>query len=156
MFFIGLSHFTSFFFPYKDLQSFLHITEKKSMFRISVLLSNNRILIYEMLSHSYTCKGPSIKYVTLFLANFDPPLCHTLSHVPGPPKSTSHISNPPLIFRRPSTKIPDKNPLYKFYLNCSQRFLSGGFCLGWFLSVPPSVTIHLLQQKVKDHFKFHV
>src|SRR6218665_2726723 len=62
----------------------------------------------------------------------------------------------PLIFSRPSTKIPDKSPLYKFYLNCSQRFLSGGFCPGWFLSVPPSVTIHLLQQKVKHHFKFHV
>ena len=32
--------------------------------------------------------GPSIKYITLFLANFDPPLppCHTLSHIPGPPR----------------------------------------------------------------------
>src|SRR6218665_3547326 len=40
-------------------------------------------------------KGPSIKYVTLFLANFDPPPpCHTLSHIPGPPESTSHISYP--------------------------------------------------------------
>src|SRR6218665_2055175 len=43
--------------------------------------------------------GPSIKYVTLFLANFaPPPLCHTLSHIPGqPPESTSHISDPPLL-----------------------------------------------------------
>src|SRR6218665_3272843 len=36
----------------------------------------------------------------------------------------------------------------------------GGFCprvcLGWFLSVPPCITTHLLQQKVKHHFKFHV
>src|SRR6218665_3912758 len=62
----------------------------------------------------------------------------------------------PPIFSRPSTKIPDKSPPYKFYLNCSRRFLSGGFCPGWFLSIPPSVTIHLLQQKVKHHFKFHV
>ena len=39
-------------------------------------------------------KGPSIKYVTLFLTNFDAPSpCHTLSHIPGPPKSTSHISD---------------------------------------------------------------
>src|SRR6218665_3462002 len=67
--------------------------------------------------------GPSIKYVMLFLSNFDPP-CHTLSHIPGPPESTSHIPKPP-IFRRPSTKILNKNPLYKFYLNCSRRFLSG-------------------------------
>ena len=42
-------------------------------------------------------QGPSIKYVTLFLANFDhlpPPvtLCHTSR---DPLESTSHISNPP-------------------------------------------------------------
>ena len=30
------------------------------------------------------------------LANFEPPpLCHTLSHIPGPPESMSHISDPP-------------------------------------------------------------
>src|SRR6218665_3684409 len=56
---------------------------------------------------------PSIKYVMLFLANFLPPSpCHTLSHIPGPPESTSHISDPP-IFRRPSTKNPDKSPLVR-------------------------------------------
>src|SRR6218665_3931379 len=71
--------------------------------------------------------GSSIKYVTLFLANFDP-----LSHIPGPPpKSTSHISDPP-IFSRPTTNNPDKSPLYKFSLNCSRWFLSGGFCQGVF------------------------
>src|SRR6218665_4030796 len=32
------------------------------------------------------CRGPSIKYVTLFLANFYPLPCHTLSHIPGPPQ----------------------------------------------------------------------
>src|SRR6218665_1512046 len=70
-------------------------------------------------------RGPSIKYVTLFLANFDPSsLCHTLSHIPGPP-STSHISNPP--FLATLVQNPDKSPLYKFSLNCSQAFLSGGF-----------------------------
>ena len=101
-------------------------------------------------------QGPSIKYFMLFLANFDPPppvtLCHTSR---DPRKYVTHLGLPP-IFSRPSTKIPDKSPLYKFYLNCSRRFLSGGFCPGWFLYVPPSVTIHLLQQKVKHHFKFHV
>src|SRR6218665_2625318 len=80
---------------------------------------------------------------------------HTLSHIPGPHESTSHISDPP-IFNGPSTKNPDKSPLYKFCLNYSQGFLSGRFCPGWFLSVPPSVRIHLLQQKVKHHFEFHV
>src|SRR6218665_1769084 len=74
--------------------------------------------------------GPSIKYVTLFLADFDPPpsvtLCHT-SRDPLPPKVRHTSRIPPPISSRPSTKIPDKSPLYKFYLNCSRRFLSGGF-----------------------------
>src|SRR6218665_3632628 len=34
--------------------------------------------------------------------------------------------------------------------------LSGRFCPRWFLSVPPSVRIHVFQQKVKHHFEFHV
>src|SRR6218665_1855545 len=105
---------------------------------ITVVSSRPYLLIGRM--------GLSIKYVTLFLANFDPPvtLCHTSR---DPQKYVTHLG-PPSIFSRPSTKIPEKSPLYKFYLNCSRRFLSG-----WFLSVPPSVTIHLLQQKVKHHFK---
>src|SRR6218665_810688 len=69
-------------------------------------------------------------------------------------------SGPFRALSRPSTKNPDKSPLYKFYPNCSRGLLSrgllsGGFCPGWFLSIP-SVRIHLLQQKVKNHFKFHV
>src|SRR6218665_2160445 len=101
-------------------------------------------------------KGPSIKYVTLFLANFDHPPSVTLCHTSRDPLPRKYVTYDPPIFSRPSTKIPDKSPLYKFYLNCSRRFLSGGFCPGWFLSVPPPVTIYLLQQKVKHHFKFHV
>src|SRR6218665_1881802 len=84
--------------------------------------------------------GPSIKYVTLFLANFDSPpsSCHTLSRIPGPfGKYVTHLGPPN--FSRPSAKIPDKSPLYKFYLNGSQRFfrgvLSGVFCLEGFVRV---------------------
>src|SRR6218665_1980202 len=114
-----------------------------------------------------TVMGLSIKYVTLFWPILThSPLSHFVTH-PGTPKSTSHISDPP-IFSRPSRPIknPDKSPLYKFSLNCSWGFLYGGFCQrgllsgmfcpGWFLSIPPSVRIHLLQQKGKHHFKFHV
>src|SRR6218665_3494774 len=52
---------------------------------------------------------PSIKYVTLFLANFDPlSLSHYVAH-PVPPQKVRHTSRtPPPIFSRPSTKIPDK------------------------------------------------
>src|SRR6218665_3718599 len=69
----------------------------------------------------YNCyKGPSIKYVTLFLANFDPlPPSHFVTH-PGTPQSTSHISAPPLF---PTTKTQTKPPI---------QILSGGFCQGVF------------------------
>src|SRR6218665_3585265 len=100
-------------------------------------------------------KGPSIKYVTLFLANFYPSsatLCHT-SREP-PQKYVTHIGPP--IFIRPSTKNPDKSPLYKFSLSMFVGFLSCGFCqrsLFWkvlsgvvFVRAP-SVRIHLLQKK---------
>src|SRR6218665_876158 len=97
---------------------------------------------------------PKVRHV-IFLANFDPlSLSHFVTH-PWTPESTSHISDHPPIFSRLSTKIPDKRSLYKFCLNCSRRFCRG-FCPGWFLSVSPSFTIHLLQQKVKHHFKFYV
>ena len=95
---------------------------------------------------------------------FTPPsLCHTSSHIPEHPESTSHISDPP-ISRRPSSlqKTRTEAPLYKFCFNCSLRFLSGGFVKGSFvLKVlsgvgSRSVRIHLLHQKVKHHFKFHV
>src|SRR6218665_1335101 len=82
-----------------------------------------------------------------------------------PPQSTSHISDPP-IFRKYSTKKPGQKPpvqiLSQLFAGVfvqgvlSGGLLSGRFCPGWFLSVPPSVRIHLLQQKVKHHFKFHV
>src|SRR6218665_635945 len=96
-------------------------------------------------------KGPSIKYVTLFWPFLTPLPPVTLSHTSRRPPKVRHTSRTPPIFSRPSTKISDKSPRYKFYLNCSRRFFPG-----WFLSVPPSVTIHLLRQKVKHHFKFHV
>src|SRR6218665_1483785 len=87
-----------------------------------------RILVFLPFSVLPPCphvaKGPSIKYVTLLLANFNPPppvtLCHTSR---DPPKSTSHISDPP---SRPSSKNPDKSPLYKFSLNCTRGLLSMG------------------------------
>src|SRR6218665_3017028 len=54
-------------------------------------------------------KGPSIKYVTLFLANFDPlPLSHFVTH-PGPPK-VRHTSRTPLflggLVQNPGQKPP--------------------------------------------------
>src|SRR6218665_3365464 len=111
-------------------------------------------------------RGPSIKYVTLFLANFYPPYpCHTSSHIPGPPK-VRHTSQTPFpISIRPSTKNPDKSPLVQILFQLFAGFLSGGFVGGsfvwkvlcWMVFVRSrSVRIHLLLQKVKHHFKFHI
>src|SRR6218665_2124496 len=60
-----------------------------------------------------------IKYVTLFLANLYPlPLPHFVTHL-GPP---------PPIFRRPSTKIPDKSPLVQIlYQLFAGVFVRGSF-----------------------------
>src|SRR6218665_1952327 len=54
-------------------------------------------------------------------------MSHFVTH-PGTPPKVRHTSRPPFIFSRPSTKHSDKYPLYKFSLNCSREFLSGGVC----------------------------
>src|SRR6218665_249190 len=59
------------------------------------------------------------------------PPCHTLSHISGPRKYVTHLGPPP-DFSRSSTTNPDKNPPYKFYLDCSRRFCSRRFCQGVF------------------------
>src|SRR6218665_2884121 len=93
-----------------------------------------------------------------------PSPCHTSSHIPRPPNSTSHISDPRFLVglvQKIRTKAPCTNSISivreGFCPVASVRgLLSGRLCPGWFLSVLPSVRIHLLQQKVKNHFKFHV
>src|SRR6218665_1712936 len=99
--------------------------------------------------------GPSIKYVTLFLANFDPlPLSHFVTHPGTPRKYVTHLGPHRFLVglvQKSRTKVPFTNSI-----SIVRGGFCPGFCPGWFLSVPPSVTIHLLQQKVKHHFKFHV
>src|SRR6218665_1802916 len=80
--------------------------------------------------------GPSIKYFMLFLANFDPPAPVTLWHTSREPPKVRHTSRTPPIFSRPSTKNPDKSPMYKFSLNCSRGFCPGGFVRGGFCPFP--------------------
>src|SRR6218665_107560 len=107
--------------------------------------------------------GPSIKYVMLFLANFDslpPPviLCHTSR---DPPK-VRHTSRTPRFFeglvQKTRTKAPCTNSLSIVRrglcpgIFCLKGFVRGGFCPFPLLSE----YIDLLQQKVKHHFRFHV
>src|SRR6218665_662784 len=88
--------------------------------------------------------GPSIKYVTLFLANFYPPC--PLSHLvtpPGNPPKVPHTSRPRPIFSRPSSKIRTKAPCTNsLSIVCgvfvreglSEGLWFGRFCPGWFCS----------------------
>src|SRR6218665_2086228 len=72
--------------------------------------------------------GPSIKYVTLFLANFNPPPSVTLCHTSrDPPKGKSHISDPP-IFYRPSTKNPGQKPPEQIFSQLFAGVFVRGFC----------------------------
>src|SRR6218665_2277032 len=66
-------------------------------------------------SASVSVSGPSLKYVTLFFANFDPPpLSHCVTH-PVTPESTSHISDPPPflvgLVQKSRTKVPCTNSI---------------------------------------------
>src|SRR6218665_3200290 len=71
--------------------------------------------------------GPSIKYVTLFFPIFTTPV--TLCHTSGTPQKYFTHLGPPRLFSRPSTKNPDKSPLYKFS-QLFAEFCPGGFVRG--------------------------
>src|SRR6218665_2392242 len=92
-------------------------------------------------------KGPSKKYVTLFLAIFYPLPPGTLRHTSRDPPKVRHTTRTrPPISRRPSIKNPNKSPLVQILFQLftgvfvpgilSGGLLSGRFCPGWFLSVP--------------------
>src|SRR6218665_1367655 len=89
----------------------------------------------------------------------------SLVTLPRTPKSTSHISDPSRfllgLVQNTRTKAPCTKSLSIVRRGFCPWVLSGGllsgrFCPGRFLPIPPSVRIHMLQQKVKYHFKFHV
>src|SRR6218665_27087 len=82
-------------------------------------------------------KGPSIKYATLFLANFDPASpCHTVTH-PRPPESrpTSQLNSrtPPFLVglvQKSRTKAACINSIAEVFARgfLSGRFVWVGFC----------------------------
>src|SRR6218665_3051361 len=82
-------------------------------------------------------RGPSIKYVTLFFANFGPPsLYHTLSHIPGPPK-VRHTSRTPRflvdVVQKPAQKPPVQILSQWFARVFVRGFCQGVFCLEGFV-----------------------
>src|SRR6218665_474776 len=72
-----------------------------------------------------TGMGPSIKYVTLFLANFDPPLPVTLCHTFRDPPKVRHTSRTPQFLVHLVQKIRTKAPCTN-----SLSIVRGGFCPG--------------------------
>ena len=79
--------------------------------------------------------GPSIKYVTLFLANFPPSTCHTLSHIPGPPKIRHTSRTAPFLVdlvQKTRTKAPCTNSLSIVHRAFCPGVLSGGLLSGRF------------------------
>jgi len=65
--------------------------------------------------------GPSIKYVTLCVANFDPLPSHIRSHNREPRKYVTHLGPPDFY------KTQDKNPCMPTH---SISIVRGGFCPG--------------------------
>ena len=94
------------------------------------------------------------------------PLCHTLSHIPGPPKSTSHISDPRFLaglVQKIRTKAPCTNSLSIFREGfCPGAFVrglsSGRFCPGWFLFIPilPEYICYNRKLNITLNFMFHM
>src|SRR6218665_801880 len=91
------------------------------------------------------------------------PLSDFVTH-PRTPKSTSYSSDLPILIGliQKSRTIPPVQIISQLFAGMfgqrglSEGLLSGRFCPGWFLSVPPSVRIHLLQQKATLNFRFHM
>src|SRR6218665_1540633 len=84
-------------------------------------------------------KGPSIKYVTLFLTNFYPlPLSHFVTH-PGPPPRVRNTSRTPRVLvglvqkpgRKPSVQILSQlftGLFVRGFVFSLEGFVRGGFC----------------------------
>src|SRR6218665_3581707 len=113
-------------------------------------------------------KGPSIKYVTLFLANFSPPpSCHTLSHIPGPPRKYVTHLGPPRFLEGLVQKTRTKAPCTNSVSIVRGRFCPGGFgrgsfvwkvLSGWFLSVPvlSEYTCYIRKLNITLNFMFRM
>ena len=85
-----------------------------------------------------TNKGPSIKYVTLFLANFDPPssLSHFVTHPGTPRKYVTHLGLPPRFLVGLVQKTRTKAPYTNSLSIVRGFFCPGVFCLEGFVHSP--------------------
>src|SRR6218665_3325827 len=98
---------------------------------------------------------------------FLPPPTVTLRQTSLDPPKVRHTSRPQFL-EGLVQKTKTKAPLYKFCLNCSRGFLSGGFvrglfmsgrfCPGWFLSVPdlPERICYIRKLNITLNFMFRI
>src|SRR6218665_3196644 len=110
--------------------------------------------------HQTTSARQSIKYVTIFLAIFDPLPPVTLCHTPRDPprKYVTHLGPPPFLVglvqkTRTKTSVEILSQLFAGFF---QEVLVWKVLSGVVFVCSPSVRILLLQQKVKHHFKFQI
>src|SRR6218665_3042648 len=115
-----------------------------------------------------TTKGPSIKYVTLFLATFYPPspLSHFVTHPGTPQEYVTHLGHPRFLVglvKKTRTKALCTNSfsiVRRAFCPgvCQQGLLSGRFYLGWFLSFPPSAEYicYIRKLNIALNFMFHM
>src|SRR6218665_2795215 len=90
-----------------------------------------------------------------------PSLCHTLSHISGPPKSCHTSRTPQFLVVRAYIHVLTGGRIRWRGLLCgglSGGFLSGRFRPGWFLSVPLlSEYIHYNRKlNITFNFRFHM
>src|SRR6218665_858263 len=109
-------------------------------------------------------KGPSIKYVTLFLANVYPfPLSYFVIHPGTFRKYVTHLGLPTRFLEGLVQKTRTKAPCTNFVLIVrgvfSRVFVRGSFVWKVLSKVvfvrSRTIRIHLLQQKAKHNFKFN-
>src|SRR6218665_279492 len=101
----------------------------------------------------FVAKGPSIKYVVLFLAIFDPlPLPHFVTHPGTTPKRTDPSPFSVGLVQETRTK-PSVQILSQLFARFFQGVLVWKVLSEVVFVCSPSSKILLLQQRVKHHFK---
>src|SRR6218665_2270111 len=93
----------------------------------------------------------------LSFTNFDPPpLCHTLSHIPGPPLKVRHTSRTPRFLVGLVKKSWKKSPVKILSHLFAEVFVRGVLSGLVFVRSPLCHNTSVTKESYKHNFKFHV